>query len=247
MGGASALELIRSAAATSSAQRTALLVNDMQVGVTISVVCALLCLAGCGGTSAGGITPGVVTQILRNPRFDGDIEQTSATSYIVTQGMSPSVQSVFAGIEPTARTEFRAFLNFSLAGFNGVPGNAIIDSAFLEVLVSNVIPGNGRVPIRVELVAFQPPTLIGTDFDRTALPPLGAVLVSGDVTAADIGQFVPVDVTSLMIQVQQRGLVDFQVRIMEDLGPPSFTLIEIDDPITADRPQRAPLLTVTYH
>jgi len=161
--------------------------------------------------------------------------------------MSPSVQSVLAGIDPTAGTEFRAFLNFPLGGSGGVPANAIIDGAFLEVLIDNVIPGNGSVPIRVELVAFQPPTLIGTDFDRSALPPLGAVLVSGNVTAADIGQFVPVDVTSLMIQAQHRGLVDFQVRIMEDLGPASFTLIVIDNPITADRPQRAPLLTVTYY
>jgi hypothetical protein len=216
-------------------------------GVAIGAVCALLGLAGCGGTSAGGIPPGVVTHILSNPSFDGDIEQIGPASYVVTQGMSLSVQSVLAGIDPTARTEFRAFLNFPLGGVNGVPGNAIIDSAFLEVLVENLIPVNGSVPIRVELVAFQPPTMIGTDFDRTALPPLGAVLVSGPVTAADIGQFVPVDVTPLMIQAQQRGLVDFQVRIMEDLGPPSFTLVVISDPVTVDRPQRAPLLTVTYH
>ena len=227
--------------------RLRLRVNDMRYGVAISVVCALLGLAGCGGTSAGGIPPPIVTHIVSNPRFDGDIEQISPASYVVTQGMSPSVQSVLAGIDPTALTEFRAFLNFPLGGSGGVPLNAIIDGAFLEVLVDNVIPGNGSVPIRVELVAFQPPTLIGTDFDRTALPPLGAVLVSGNVTAADIGQFVPVDVTSLMILAQQRGLPEFQVRIMENLGPPSFTLIEIDDAITADRPQRAPLLTVSYH
>lgn len=227
--------------------RLRLWVNDMRYGVAISVVCAFLGLAGCGGTSAGGIPPPIVTHILSNPRFDGDIEQISPASYVVTQGMSLSVQSVLAGIDPTALTEFRAFLNFPLGGFGGVPANAFIDSAFLEVLVDNVIPVNGRVPIRVELVAFQPPTLIGTDFDRSFLPPLGAVLVSGDVTAADIGQFVPVEVTPLMIQAQQRGLVDFQVRIMEDLGPASFTLVVIDDPVTADRPQRAPLLTVTYH
>jgi len=217
-------------------------------GVTTSIVCALLAVAGCGGgTSTGGVPPGIVTHILSNPNFDGDIEQISPASYIVTQGMSLSVQSVLAGIDPTSRTEFRAFLNFPLGGFSGVPGNAIIDSAFLEVLVDNLVPGNGSVPIRVELVAFQPPTLIGTDFDRTFLPPLGAVLVSGNVTAADIGRFVAVDVTPLMIQAQQRGLVDFQVRIMEDLGPASFTLVVIDDPVTSDRPQRAPLLTVTYH
>jgi hypothetical protein len=228
-------------------RRTALLVSDSHVGVAISVVCALLCLAACSNSGAGGIPPPIVTHILSNPSFDGDIEQLSATSYIVTQGMSPSVQSVLAGIDPTARTEFRAFLNFPLGGSGGVPVNAFIDSAFLEVLVDNLIPGNGSVPIRVELVAFQPPTLIGSDFDRSFLPPLGAVLVAGNVTAADIGRFVPVDVTSLMIIAQQRALVDFQLRIMEDLGSASFTLVVIDDPITADRPQRAPLLTVTYH
>jgi hypothetical protein len=135
----------------------------MQVGAVIGVVCALLSLAGCGGSSGGGIPPSVVSHILSNPRFDGDIEQTSPTSYTVTQGMSPSVQSVLAGIDPTARTEFRAFLNFPLGGSGGVPGNAIIDSAFLEVLVDNLIPSNGSVPIRVELVAFQPPT---TDRNR---------------------------------------------------------------------------------
>jgi hypothetical protein len=221
----------------------------MQVRVTIGVLCALLCLAGCGdsGSSTVVIPPSVVSYIVSNPSFDGDIEQTSATTYIVTQGMSPTVQSVLAGVDPTARTEFRAFLNFPLGGPGGVPLNAFIEWAVLEVLVDNVIPRNGSIPIRVELVAFQPPTLIGTDFDRTALPPLGTVLVAGNVTAADIGQFVAVDVTPLMILAQQRGLVDFQVRILQDLGAASFTLIEIDDATTADRPSRAPLLTVSYH
>jgi hypothetical protein len=238
-----------SLADTSNRRRTTLLVSHMQVGIAIGVVCALLCLASCGGSSSGGIPvfQPVVTYILSDPRFDGDIEQTSPTSYVVTQGMSPTVQSVLAGIDPTTRTEFRAFLNFPLGGSGGVPLNAIIDSAWLEVRVEAVIPFSGSVPIRVELVAFQPPTLIGSDFNRSFLPPLGAVLVAGNVTAVDIGQFVPVDVTSLMIQAQQRGLIDFQVRIMEDLGPPSFTLIEIDNPTTADRPQLAPLLIVTYH
>ena len=246
MESANALGIPRSLAGTSSGQRTAFLVNDMQVGVGISVVCSLLCLAGCAG-NGDGVPPPVVTQILSDARFDGDIEQTSSTSYTVTQGMSSSVQSILAGIDPTTGNEFRAFLDFPLSGSGGVPGDAIIDSAFLEILVDNVIPDTGSVPIRVELVTFQPPILIATDFDRTAQPPLGAVLVSGDVTAADIGHFVPVDVTPLMVQAQERGLADFQVRIMEDLGPPIFTLIEIDDTIAADRAQRAPLLTVTYH
>lgn len=247
MESANALETPRGLAEESSGQRTGLLLIDRQVGVAISVVCALLWVAGCGGSSASFLPPPVVTHILSDPRYDGDIEQTFPGSFTVTQGMSASIQTVLAGLDPTARTEFRAFLNFPLGGSGGVPLNAIIDSAFLEVLIDNVIPRNGAVSIRVEMVAFQPPTLIGTDFDRTALPPFGAVLVEGFVTAADIGHFVPVDVTPLMIQAQQRGLVDFQVRILEDLGPSNFTLIEIDDTITSARPQRAPLLTVTYH
>jgi hypothetical protein len=243
MESADALETPRSLAETPSQRRNALAVNDMQVSMAIGVACALLCLAGCGGDRPPVVPPPVVTHIFSNPRFDGDIEQVSA-GFIVTQGMSPTVQSVLAG---TGQTEFRAFLNFPLGGSAGVPFNAFIDSAFLELYVDNVIPINGSVPIRVELVTFQPPTLIGTDFLRSALPPLGAVLVNGNVTGADIGWFVPVDVTSLMIQVQQRGLIDFQVRIMEDLGPASFTLMVIDDRTTPDRAQFAPLLTVTYH
>lgn len=242
MKNANALETLRGLAGTCRPQRT-----DIQVRAVINVVCALLCLAGCGGSSPSVIPPRFVTHIVSDPRFDGDIEQISATAFTVTQGMAPNVQSVLAGLDASAGTEFRAFLNFPLGGSGGVPANAIIDSAFLEVLIDNLIPANGSVPVLVELVAFQPPTLIGTDFDRTVLPPLGAVLISGDVTSADIGQFVPVDVTTLMIRAQQRGLVDFQVRILENLGPSNFTLIEIDDPITPDRPQRAPLLTVTYH
>ena len=161
--------------------------------------------------------------------------------------MSSSVQSVFAGIDPVAGTEFRAFLDFPLSGPGGVPGDALIDSAFLEVFVNGIEPPDGSVPIRVELVEFQPPTLIGTDFDRIAQPSLASTLVQGDVTSADIGHFVPVDVTQLMIRAQQLGLVDFQVRVMEDLGPAVSTLVQIDDPTGSDRRSRAPLLTVTYH
>jgi hypothetical protein len=222
--------------------------RSLRAGMAISMLGALLWLSGCGADHGfTGFPPPVVSQILSNPRFDGDIEQISPGTYLVTQGMTPSIQSVLAGLDPTTQTEFRAFLNFPLGGSGGVPLDAIIDSAFLEVLIDDVIPRNGAVTIRVELVAFQPPTLIGTDFDRTALPPLGAVLVEGLVTSADIGHFVPVDVTSLMVQAQHRGLSDFQVRILEDLGPSNFTLIVIDDSITSARPQRAPLLTVTWH
>jgi hypothetical protein len=188
-----------------------------------------------------------MTQILSDPAYDGDIEQTAPGVYVVTQGMSDTVQSTFAGIDPVAGTEFRTFLDFSLEGPNGVPGDAIIDSAFLEFLVDDLAPPNGSVPIRVDLVAFQPPNLIGTDFDRNAQQALASVLVQGDVNSQDVGNFVAVDVTTLMIKAQQLGLVDFQARIMEDLGPAISTLVEIDDSTGSNRRARAPLLTVTYH
>jgi len=56
------------------------------------------------------------TQIVSDPAYDGDIEQTSSSTYTVTQGMSSGVQSVFVGIDPNTSTEFRTFLNFPLAG-----------------------------------------------------------------------------------------------------------------------------------
>ena len=216
------------------------------MGGLAAIVGVLLCLGGCGGGDDNG-PPQFVTQILSDPAFDGDIELAADGSYVVTQGMSPTVQSVFAGIDPVAGTEFRAFLDFPLTGSGGVPGDAFIDSAFLEIFVDDLMPSNGSMPLRVELVSFQPPNLIGTDFDRSAQPPLAAVSVPGDVTSADVGHFIPVDVTSLMIRAQQLGLVDFQVRIMEDLGPAIFTLTIIDDTTGSNRPAQAPLLTVTYH
>jgi len=213
--------------------------------LSAAAMISLLGLCGCGG-DGGGPTQ-VVTQILSDAAYDGDIEQTSSGAYVVTQGMSATVQSVFAGIDPATGSEFRAFLDFPLSGAGGVPGDAIIDSAFLEFLVDDVEPPSGSVPVRVDLVSFQPPTLFETDFDRSAQPALASVLVQGDVTRADIGNFVAVDVTPLMVTAQQLGLINFQVRIMEDLGPANFTLVEIDDPTSADRRSRAPLLTVTYH
>jgi len=49
-----------------------------------------------------------------------------------------------------------------------------------------------------------------------------------------------------MIEAQNLGLLDFQVRIMQDLGPAIPILLEIDDTAGADRGSFAPLLTVNY-
>jgi hypothetical protein len=217
-------------------------------GFTLAITFAVISLAGCGGDD-GGVAPPpplVTTQILSDPGFDGDIEQTSPLSFTITQGMSPTVQTVFGGINPATLTEFRAFLDFPLTGAGGVPGDAVIDSAFLDIHIDSLQPGVGTIPILIELVSFQPPTLLETDFDRTLQPPLASVVVSPPISQADVGTNVSIDVTPLMVEAQNLGLVDFQVRIMEDLGPAIPTLMEIDDSTGANRDTFAPLLTVTY-
>jgi hypothetical protein len=212
----------------------------------IFIACAAMSLTGCGGDSRSGPPPAITTQILSDSSFDGDIQETAPNTFVVTQGMSSSVQSVFAGIDPATSTEFRAFLDFPLSGTGGVPGNAVIESAFLDIFINSFQPSTATLPILIELVAFQPPTLLGTDFDRTIQPPLAYVRVTPPFTQADMGTNVSIDVTSLMVQAQQLGLVDFQVRIMEDLGPAILGLIEINDTTGVDRALRAPELTVTY-
>ena len=122
----------------------------------------------------------------------------------------------------------------------------MIESSFLDIQIDSLQPITGTIPILIELVSFQPPTLIDTDFDRTVQPPLAYVQIAPPFSQADVGTNVSIDVTSLLVQAQQLQLPDFQVRIMEDLGPAIPVLIEIDDAIGANRGTFAPLLTVTY-
>src|SRR5262249_44717963 len=124
--------------------------------------------------------------------------------------------------------------------------DAQIDSATLEIFIDDLQPTTGSLPLLVELVSFQPPTLIPSDFDRAAQPPLASVSISPPITSSDVGNSVLIDVTALMVQAQRLQLSDFQVRIMEDLGPAIETLIAIDDTTGSDRAKFAPLLTVTY-
>jgi hypothetical protein len=215
--------------------------------LSIALACVVLTLTGCRDGHYHDDRYSYTTQIMSDPAFDGDIEQTSSTTYTVTQGMTSGVQSVFVGIDPNTSTEFRAFLNFPLTGSKGVPGSAIIESAHLNIYIDSLTPITGTIPIRVELVNFQPPTLIGTDFDRSVQPALAYVLAPPPFDRFDVGSNASIDVTPLMVKAQQLNLQDFQVRIMEDLGPAISVLMEINDTTGSNRSNRAPLLTVTYH
>lgn len=209
------------------------------------MVWLVISMAGCGDHHSSP-PPTFVADIFSDPVFDGDIEQTSPTSFTITQGMSSTVQSILAGIDPATLTEFRAFLDFPLRGTGGVPANRTIESAFLDIVINSIQPTTGTIPIRIELVSFQPPTLLSTDFDRTLQPPLAFTTIVPPITQADVGRHVSIDVTPLMVEAQRLGLADFQVRILEDLGPVSPGLMEISDTTDTNRGVLAPLLQVTY-
>ena len=211
------------------------------------IVFVIVALTGCGHDHTSA-PPTFTTQILSDPVYDGDIAQDPNTlALTVTQ---TNTQSVFAGIDPASFVEYRAFLDFPLSGTGGVPGNAVIISATLDIVINNIFLQSpvSTIPIRIELVSFQPPTLIETDFDRTLQPALAFTTIVPPISSADVGNHVIVDVTLLMQQAQNLGLPDFQVRILEDLGLVSPGLIEINDTTATEssRAALAPLLTVTY-
>jgi len=209
-----------------------------------------LVLIGCGHDYSSAPPPPIVTQIFSDSVIDGYILVPSASpvsSGTITEGMTLTVQSVFAGIDPSTGDEYRAFLDFPLGGQNGVPLNASIVSATLDIVIDSVSVSPGAaIPIRVDLVSFPPP-LIVTDFDRNTLTPLASV-IGPLITSADVNNHVFIDVTPLMVAAQIQAVSNFQIRVLEDFGPPVPLpgLIEIDDSTGANRTALAPLLQVQY-
>ncbi len=197
-----------------------------------------LSLIGCGNDH-NNVTPTIVTTILSDPTFDGDILFTPPSTFTITQ--DNNIPSVFAGVDPNTFEESRAFLDFPLSGPNGVPGNAIIVSATLDIFIDNVflqLPGD-TIPILIDLVSFS--TLTVSDFNSTS--PVTAT-VFPPISSADFRQHVSVNVTSLMVEAQNSLLPDFQVRILKDPGTLIPGLIEIDEGLSLST--LAPRLTVQY-
>lgn len=205
-----------------------------------------LSLTGCGGDHHDNLVPLYSTQILSDAAVDGDIAKSvDNTSVIITQG---TAQSYYAGFDPADGAELRAFLQFPLTGAGGVPGNAFIQSATLDLFINSIQPNPlfTTIPIRIDLVDLQPPTLFVNDFDRTLQPALATTTINPPISRADFGRHVFVDVTSLLQEAQFLGLPIFQVRILVDPGAPRSGLIEINDSTGVNRATLAPLLDVTY-
>jgi len=208
--------------------------------VLVLLTCVTLALAGCGD-SDNNSPPQFVTQVVSNPTYDGDIAREPGTGTLfINQGFT---EKVFAGFDPVNGDELRAFLFFSL---ETVPVNAVIAQATLELFIDNIDPLSASIPIRIELVSFAPPDLVGPEFDRTFLPALASTTIDPPISQLDVDGYVLVDVTILMQEAQRLGLPNFQLRILREPGTIAPGLIEINDTTGPNRDILAPLLEVIY-
>jgi hypothetical protein len=154
----------------------------------------------------------ITADILSDPSSDGDIAYNPVfDTFTVTSG--PPL--VFFG-EDTSRAnrpEFRAFLTFPLDGITGqpiVPSNALIVSAFLEIFVKKVKFAS-VIPTFLDLVQYPFRGLSAVDYDSPILTPTSFMTL--DFFSADRRNFVSIDVTSFMQEVQlPPALSDLQVR-----------------------------------
>ncbi|HBA88016.1 MAG TPA: hypothetical protein DCZ75_08490 [Geobacter sp.] len=201
----------------------------------------LFAVSGCGG---GNDEPRFVQKtILSDPDVDGDILDSAGirtVSLVTRDGLS----AIRAGLVPGSSDEYRAFIDFPLTV---IPLNAVIQSATLSIVIRSVtvVPPTATIPIRIELVSFDPfltPPLIGNYFDRAILLPLATTTIVPPISSTDVNREVNIDVTSLMVEAQRRGEPDFQVRLLEDFGVVTPGLVEIDESSDANAPQ----LTVVY-
>ncbi len=154
----------------------------------------------------------VSVTILSDLASDGDIEfDPVLNTYVVTAGPS---EVLFGEDSSNADLpEFRAFLTFPLDGVTGqpsIPSDAAIVSATLEVYVDQVDFAS-TVPTFVDLVQYGFRRLSAGDFDAPLVSHSSYVALN--FYSGDRGNFVDIDVTGLMQEVQvPPALPDFQVR-----------------------------------
>jgi hypothetical protein len=184
--------------------------------------------------------PTYYTEIVSDVYADGDIGLALDDTYTVSTAIDTG--SVFAGVEPVTGEEFRGFLDFPLGGVDGIPIDAVIESATLEIFIigmSDSLPGE-IFPFLIDLVDFQPPYLLAGDYSRVIQPPL--LTMPFDFYPSDEGALVVIDMTELVDEAQFQGLPDLQLRFLLAFSAESG-FIEIDDADDAT----APLLKVVYY
>jgi hypothetical protein len=204
----------------------------------------LLSLSGCGGDNNRAV---FVAQILSDQRADGDIAFFPFSSaFAITNGPA----TLFFGIDRSdpGVPEYRAFLDFPLDGATGggvVPAGAQIRSATVEVFV-NEVSFAFTVPTLIDLVSYPIGGLRTVDFDSPPLTYPDGSFASRTLEfySSDLGNYVLIDVTPLMVEAQRRGLPDFQLRFLLDFVPRAEGLVGIEDLPSASI--TAPLLTVEY-
>jgi hypothetical protein len=176
------------------------------------IIMLALSLLGCGGSSNI-----YIAEILSDQLVDGDIS-FDGVSYTISDGPD----TLFFGIDDADFNvpEFRAFLDFPLDGSSGgdvLPLDAEIVSATLEVFVDEVSFA-GTIPTLLDLVTYSIAGLTPADFDSSPLrfPDGTDASLEFNFFSFDEGNFVLIDVTSLVRETQRRGLSDFQVRFILD-------------------------------
>ncbi len=178
------------------------------------IIMLALSLSGCGGSSNI-----FIAEILSDQLVDGDIAfDPVMNSYTISDGPD----TLFFGIDDADFNvpEFRAFLDFPLDGSSGgdvLPLDAEIVSATLEVFVDEVSFA-GTIPTLLDLVTYSIAGLTPADFDSSPLrfPDGTDASLEFNFFSFDEGNFVLIDVTSLVRETQRRGLSDFQVRFILD-------------------------------
>jgi hypothetical protein len=205
-----------------------------KIGIFALVGVLVVVLASCGG---GDDHRTVVIRSLSDQPVDGDIGFTAPATFLISQAdVERNVQYGISG-----GTEFRAFLDFPLDGSTGggvVPLNAVIVSADIEVFVNDIL-FSSSVPTLLELVPFSVTGLTNADFNRAALLTRSPFNININ---PDLGHLVRIDVTSLMVEAQNRGDLSLQLRFRPASLAPGLVVLD-DRGVVAGR---EPLLTVEF-
>ena len=212
----------------------------------------ILSLAGCGGEFVVFLGTPIGLEILSDPALDGDITMDLGTGNIGPPTVAATTGNVLAGIDINPGTgvpvaESRGFLIFSM---EAIPSHAYIQFASIRVFlndVSFVTSSTAPIPFLLDSIdtILNPPPIVSDDFNSSFRRSR-----SLSFFGRDAGNFVEINVTSLLADAQARGLSHFEVRAVFDqdrfLSDPTTTqgLITIDDRTTNS--SRAPMLYVEY-